>query len=323
MPRQIDPVWGKEINPVPGKVFRALCPGSCGELVQGQLGGVDFLVTCPVDLFASATFQPAPQGEKELKGAGWKTVAALEHFLRAQGYRGGWRLEVENPLPVGKGMGSSTADIAAALGAAALALGLSPWPVEDIAQSALAVEPSDGLMFPGIVLFDHRRGRWREDLGPPPPFEILVFDQGGQVDTVSFNQRPDFQERVQAKSRLVAEALELVRTGLKERDPVAIGAGATLSALANQEMLPKENLPQAIGLAREVQAVGINVAHSGSVIGVLLDPRQGDGEEIARYLRPRFPGMFLGRFQIIGGGLRLPPAIPRTAVTVDKTGPIA
>ena len=32
-----------------------LAPGTCGELVQGMTGGVDFLVTCPVNQFSRAT----------------------------------------------------------------------------------------------------------------------------------------------------------------------------------------------------------------------------------------------------------------------------
>ncbi|MCL4424033.1 MAG: GHMP kinase [Firmicutes bacterium] len=316
--------------------FVASCPGSCGELVQGQLDGVDFLVTCPIDLFARAEFAPAAAGGERLQGAGWKTMAAVRSFLKRAGYTGGWQVTVSSAVPVGKGMASSTADITAALGAATLFLceafwspGLDRWrsahgmiPEEfpdapagcayvpaSIAGTALAVEPTDGLMFPGIVLFDHRRGIWLEPLGEPPPLEVLVFDQGGHVETISFNQRADFQEQNRAKSELVARALELVRDGLQRKDPLAIGAGATLSALANQTMLPKEGLEVILQLSKEVGALGVNVAHSGSVFGLLLDPRRQDGPDLASYLAHRIPGRFLGRYGVIGGGIRWPAGI--------------
>ena len=34
---------------------RVLLPGGCGELVQGALDGVPFLVTCPIDCWSEVT----------------------------------------------------------------------------------------------------------------------------------------------------------------------------------------------------------------------------------------------------------------------------
>ncbi len=36
-------------------------PGSCGELVQGTLNGVNFHITCPVDRFTETTVTLLPQ----------------------------------------------------------------------------------------------------------------------------------------------------------------------------------------------------------------------------------------------------------------------
>ena len=81
-------------------------------------------------------------------------------------------------------MGSSSADVTATIAATGLALGVE-LPPETIASIALSVEPSDGVMFPGIALHDHLEGSLVELLGPPPPMEIVALDFGG---TVAFPQ---------------------------------------------------------------------------------------------------------------------------------------
>ena len=85
---------------------------------------------------------------------------------------------IANPIPAGKGMGSSSSDVTAAVGAVGAAAG-HPFPPESIAEIALSVEPSDGVMFPGIAMFDHRCGSIAESLGAPPPMEVIVIDTGG------------------------------------------------------------------------------------------------------------------------------------------------
>ena len=85
-------------------------------------------------------------------------------------------------------MASSSADISAACLTAAIfcAREMSNY---EIANIALSIEPTDGIFYPEIVMFDHIRGRIRYKLGMPPPIAIAVFDYGGEVDTVFFNRR--------------------------------------------------------------------------------------------------------------------------------------
>jgi hypothetical protein len=66
---------------------------------------------------------------------------------------------------------------------------------------------------------------------------------------------------------------------------------SALSARAHQRILPKPQLEKVIGLAREVGALGVNVAHSGTVIGLLLDPGHADGPAMAAYLTTHLPGL--------------------------------
>lgn len=281
-----------------------LAPGSCGELVQGTREGIPFHISCPIDLFSRVTLRLTPTLPLITPASCPKAAAALKgtlKLLRREGWGGS--LAIASPLPRAKGMASSTADVMGAVDAAALALG-HPLPREDVARLALDIEPSDGTLFSGVVLFDHRGGRLLEPLSPPPPLDILVLDFGGEVDTLEFN-RVDRRALLRSLEPQANGAVALVKEGFQKGDPALIGQGATLSAMAYQQVLFKEPLEKVIALSREVGAVGVNVAHSGTVIGLLLDPRRTRREEVAAFLRPRLPGlegMFL--CSLIGGGSR-------------------
>ena len=107
-------------------------------------------------------------------------------------------------------------------------------------------------------------------LGAPPPMRVVALDFGGNVDTLAFNG----VNRDRALNRLEAqfgEALSLVESGIRTNNPAAVGEGATLSAIANQQLLYKPQLDAVLRLAEEVGAVGVNAAHSGTVLGMLFE----------------------------------------------------
>ena len=280
-------------------------PGVCGELAQGMLGDDYFLVTCPVDFFARIRVELY----RELSGVDAppdcaKTAAAVAHTLACRGRPDlGARVSVSNPIPRGKGMGSSSADLAAAIAATGLALGITLSPAE-IGRIALQVEPTDGVMFPGIALFDHRNGNLIEELGRPMPLEVIALDFGGAVDTVEFN-RVDRCPQWQAIQAQTAAALDLVREGLARGDARLLGRGASLSAEASQQVLFKPRQPEVVRFAETVNAVGVNVAHSGVVIGVLLDARERRGRSVFRQARQAFPeAAAIHHLRVIGGGVQ-------------------
>ncbi len=282
-----------------------LVPGTCGELVQGWQDGVAFHVSCPIDRFAAArvTVGTADGPVSAPPGAS-KAARALRRALEMLGIpEAAASLRLISALPHGLGMGSSTADVAGAISAAGLAIGL-PFSPGEIARLALAVEPTDGSVFPGLALFDHREGRVQELLGPPPPLALLVLEFPGAVDTVAFNRidrRGAWQRRVAA----YREALEMLRAGLAASDMTLVGTAATLSAMANQALLPKPAFEEVRRLAAEIDALGVVAAHSGSVLGLLLDPRRHDLAAAHAYVAHRLPPAVPVRLQrLIGGGVR-------------------
>ena len=360
----------------------ALAPGTCGELVQGMTGGIDFLVTCPINQFSrvTVTLHPAGAGNYNAPGndnanapgddndndnapgndnsnaAGNapapvygvdhlpKTRQAVARALPEIARRAGLpplaaRVSVANPIPVGKGMGSSSADLAAAVWAAATAAGIT-LPPAAIARIALSVEPTDGVMFPGIALFDHRRGRIARSLGPPPPLEVIIIDRGGQVDTLEFNQ-VDRTAQWNAVADQTAAALELVQEGIRTGDPALVGRAATISAHAatatvgaraatavsarpghpptvgahagHPPAAAAEWLERACRVAEAAGAVGVNIAHSGTVLGILLDARQRRSKPAYRQAMAEFTdAASVEHFRVIGGGVRPAPPYPPT-----------
>ncbi len=285
----------------------ALMPGSCGELVQGTLQGVNFLVTCPVNWFSRVTVHIGPSLKDAYPAGRSKTARAVRKLLDWCGCEDfGAVIEVASTIPVGKGMASSTADLAAGCYAVAAALGIRPDPAL-IARIALSIEPSDGTFLPGIALFDHVRGRLREGLGNPLSLGILVLDFGGRVDTLEFNRRPDLRDLNRENEPQVERALDLVRQGLLQGDPVLLGQGATMSALAHQRILPKPRLEELIDFTGRLGAYGVNVAHSGTVTGVLVAPGMERDCGFTCRILERFPEVkACYPLRLVGGGPRFP-----------------
>ncbi len=284
----------------------ARAPGSCGELAQGMLDGSYFLVSCPIDMYSTATVEISPgSGRVTAPPGAPKSRRALELALARSGRRDvDARLSLSSPIPRGKGMASSTADISASIAATASAVRpdaeISP---DEIASIALQIEPSDSVMLPGIALLDHKSGTMMRTLGAPPPMRVVVLDFGGNVDTLAFNG----VNRDRALSRLEAqfgEALSLIEAGIRAGNPAAIGEGATLSAVANQQLLYKPQLDAVLRLAEEVGAVGVNAAHSGTVLGMLFEDDDSLAENaVSRAWNSLFGIRRIYNRRIVSGGV--------------------
>lgn len=283
----------------------AYVPGSCGELVQGLVEESYFLITCPIDKGSQVTVT-LERGKDYLKGPARRSKAlqAVRLTLEFLGIRAGALVEIENPLPVGKGLASSTADVAAAAAATALAAGRE-LTLEELARIVVQVEPSDGVFLPGISLFEHISGKRWEYLGEPPPLEVLIVDLGGVVDTLAFNRRQDLLELNRRKEKWVREAARLVKDGLSQGNAALIAQGATLSAWANQTILPKEELPYIFDIALSCSALGVNVAHSGTVVGILYEPGAVEQKKLEALLRERYPFLSLLPARVVSGGVKV------------------
>lgn len=251
-------------------------PGTFGELIQGVLpDGADFLVTLPVGHWATATFvaEPDRPGIVVRPAHKEKALRVARDLFNTAGYAGGGRLWVDSCIPEGKGMASSSADLVATARAVGNALDL-PMTAQSIEDHLRRVEPTDGVMYPGLVAFHHRRVSLLARLGDVPPLTVVALDEGGVVDSVRFNRRP--KPFTGAQREEYAHLLQEVTVAVARGDLDTLGRAATRSGALNQALQPKRTFAALCDGARRIGALGVVVAHSGTVAGLLLaddDPR--------------------------------------------------
>ncbi len=245
--------------------------GTFGELLQGALADSDqdFLVTLPIARWATVriTLDPDAAELRVSPDHKRKSLHVARSLLESRGVTCGGTVELEGDLPEGKGMSSSSADLVATVRAVGDALGapVTPAEIEDLLRD---IEPTDGLMYGQVVAFYHRRVRLCRVLPELPPLTIVGIDEGGQVDTVHFNQsRPAISA---AERREYARLLDLLESALAAGDLATVGAVSTRSAMLNQPRCGKRHLAAMMEISRDVGALGVAVAHSGTMIGILM-----------------------------------------------------
>jgi uncharacterized protein involved in propanediol utilization len=258
-----------------GEIFQGVLEVSEGRLKRG-------LVSLPCGIFRSeATFFPDKSGIVRVEPV-WKikTRKAVELALSYCGKRHwGGVLKICSTIPVGWGLGSSTSDVTAAIRAVADAFGVR---IEARIIASLAVQAesaSDSTMFnENLVLFAQREGVIIEDLkGSLPALEVLGFNtdlSARGIDTLSFLPVRYSWWEVEAFRPLVG----LLRRAIDTQNPHLIGHVATASAHINQRHMPKPHYDFLKQVVHEVGALGLQVAHSGTVVGFLFDPADSQNE---------------------------------------------
>ena len=262
---------------------RSISMAHHGELLQGMFigpegGPMRGLVTLPCELYCSeAEFRPGTQpGVDVVPDWKWKAQKAARLTLEHLGTEDvGGELHLSSTIPIGWGMGSSTSDVIAAIRATATGVGVT-LPTEEVARLAVAAETaSDSIMFGDrALLFAQRDALVIEDFGAVfPAFEVLGFSTGNAVDTLSFTPA-QYDDRDIGRFE---ELRTLLRDGVRTGDTAVVGYVATTSARINQRFLPKPELDALLKLVASSGAVGLQVAHSGSVVGMLFD---GDDDDV-------------------------------------------
>ncbi|MEV0444372.1 GHMP kinase [Streptomyces spectabilis] len=205
------------------------------------------------------------------------TYALAECATQCQVPLCGGELRLDGDIPVGLGMGSSSSDVIAAVRAVADAFGVRLAP-DAVARLAVRAErASDPLMLEGrALLFAQREGRVLEDLGAALPPAVVVgcaLGGGRPVDTLALPAPADADAAdVPGYERLRA----LLRHAVAAADSVLLGHVATESARLRQRVLPHAEFGELTAVAGRVGAVGVQIAHSGSVAGLLFDPAAPD-----------------------------------------------
>ncbi|MFI6642968.1 kinase [Streptomyces sp. NPDC050504] len=261
----------------------ASAPIHHGEVLQGAFprgpGLVRGLVTLPCAMYSvRAAFTPDASGEVTVVPA-WKSKArtAAGLALVALDLPGGGRLELSGDVPLGRGFGSSTSDVLAAINAVGNAFRVTPTPEEAAKVAVQAEIASDSLMFGDrAVLFAQREGEVIEDFGAPlPQLRILGFGSrpshdgtaGRGLDTLALPPA----RYTRRETERFAELRAMLREAIATKDLPLLGEVATASTRINQRHLPIPALDRILGIVDEVGAAGLQTAHSGDISGIILD----------------------------------------------------
>lgn len=277
-------------------------PGSCGEFLQGYSHGHSFMVTCPINRYAIAALGDENNASSLMPKSKKAMAAVLQALHKKEGFV---PLLLRSQIPVGKGMASSTADIAAVSQATALHFHRK-LNSKEIAAIALHIEPSDATFFKGIVQFDYREGKVIQSLGSAPAMNILIYDTGGEINTIDFNSRPDLLLLQKKNESQIAEALSLFKEGMKEQSIEKIGKASTMSAFLNQEILYKKELSLFYKIGMESGGKGVICAHSGTILGLILSPSddiRAIKQNLDQELKPEMK--FLDSVQLTNDGMKI------------------
>lgn len=283
----------------------ARCPASCGELVQGWIQGSEKLVSMPINWFSTVfvTFgQPQYHQERPMMRKALQLT--LQYFRADPQLTNGLKIEFDSTIPVAKGFASSTADIAATIMATARCLE-QIIEEQDIVQLCAHLEPTDSTAIQPLALFDHQQGKISERLPAAMDIDILILESPIHLETSLYHLMNRRQTLLESSEQMT-RAYRTLRSGLYNPSPQAIGEAAVMSAIESQHILRKPHFRCLLDIVEHHQLFGLNVAHSGSAVGMLFDGHAHDIERVINDIQGisanHYPDFHLT--QLIAGGVR-------------------
>ncbi|HFU3728513.1 TPA: kinase [Streptococcus suis] len=241
------------------------CPGSCGELFQGVKGGQEFLLTYGIN---RKSYARLVREEEETEFAiGEKVSKVLKQLAPL---KDGWKLEKKSTLPIGKGMSSSTADML--VGLQALAVFQNRYlTAEELTTFCCQIEPTDSIAFTDWTVINPLTGQILFQTDWKPEIYVYILEPRKTewtVELARMTESPSYP--IQASQALLDHFKEACRS----KNEVLLGQIATTSALLNNTRLPKPYLADILSIVKSLGLLGVNVAHSGTVVGILMTKSQ-------------------------------------------------
>lgn len=286
--------------------FKVRTPASCGELIQGFYGKQEMLISYPINLFSEITFSTDPKISGDMIGQ--KSQEAIEIFFRENNVSrelfDRYHITIENNIPVGKGMASSTADICGVLKGLHHLYNLSISD-EALARLCCMIEPTDSTIFKNLSLFDHINGFLVETFDWQLDCDVLILEPDYQINTTDFRKAK--KEQIMRKNH-DSKALTLLRQAVASKSYEQLCESTHLSAKENQEILEKPYFEVVHKIALKHKCYGVNIAHSGSIIAILLDKNKVDLNALSKELKKENCGSYYKKqymAKIVSGGSQI------------------
>jgi uncharacterized protein involved in propanediol utilization len=201
-----------------------------------------------------------------------KTRRAILVFADAYGFAHdcNYRIVIDGSTPRGKGLGSSSIDVASAL------LGVRKQRALDLSKTELykvmcRVERSDYLFEPQSIVAANPLDGSHSFVTRAPECSILAWDTE-PLKSVETDTLRHLDQSRRAFEREYRDMFAMIETG----DISLILQAATRSAEINNRLLPKTGFDAARKLVKKAGRVGLAAAHTGTWLGFVL-PRPIDG----------------------------------------------
>jgi L-threonine kinase len=248
--------------------------GKVGEWLQGTDENGDPIVfpfTTTSSPFRTLTrIEPAPTlsivAEPHSINSKRKTELAVKEMAVTCGFASDcdYRITILDSPPAGKGLGSSSVDVASAL------LAIKHHRNLDVSEATLfqimcRVERSDFLFRPELIIATNPVAGSSATLGNAPRCVLLAWDTapGEHVDTEAVRHLDVARRRFSRDYKGLCSLMQ-------SNDPAALFHAATRSAKLNDQLLPKKGLSLADRLADEFHGLGIIAAHTGTYLGIVF-----------------------------------------------------
>ncbi|MDU1201830.1 MAG: serine/threonine protein kinase [Clostridiales bacterium] len=264
--------------------FYGVCPASCGEFVQGILDNEEYLSSYAINLFSVATLEESKdiinKGPSKSRRA---MELVFEKFNIPIEDTKNISLNIKSQIPIGKGMASSTADIGATI-KATLSMLNKTLTGEEISKLAVKIEATDSLLLNQHSIFNPLTADVKKYLGGINDTKVVILEPDDILNTKLIRTMPDYKSYKMQNKEIIKTSFDLLDEGLLKNDLDLIGRACTYSGLANENIHKKPFLKEIIEISDRFGCYGVNIAHSGTVIGVLMH-KEMDDKRIIQYLR--------------------------------------
>ena len=283
-----------------------ICPASCGELVQGVMDRDEYLCSYAVDLYSTAEVE---ERLNNINIGPSKSRRAIEEVFKKFNIpveeSRNISLKIKSKIPIGKGMASSTADIGATIGAT-LGLIKKELSSEEIAKLASIIEPTDSIYIEKNNIFNPLNGEVIRYLGNITDSRVVILEPNRTLNTMRIRKAPNYRKIMLQNKEIIKISFNLLEEGIKNNDLYSIGKASTFSSLANENIHKKEGLDKIIEISKNYGAYGVNIAHSGTVVGILIDKSMNDTRLIELLRNAGLDSIYKKMYtlNIIDGGIR-------------------
>ena len=202
-------------------------------------------------------------------------------------------------------MAISTADIGATI-VATLGLIQKKLSSEEIAKLASTIEPTDSIYIEKNSIFNPLNGEVIRYLGNVKDLRVVILEPNSTLNTMRIRKTPNYKKIKTQNKEIIKISFSLLEEGIKSNDMHKIGKASTFSSLANESIHKKEGLAKIIEISKNYGAYGVNVAHSGTVVGILIDKSMNDTRLIELLKNERLDSVYKKMYtsNIIDGGIR-------------------